>query len=215
MSLSDKNELFAVVDTETTWDDKVMSVGVIIAEDVTYRAIDEYYGLITPECTEPAMYSEVLYDERTEISNESSRSNIIADIEQMFKKYGIQHIFAYNSNFDERHLPELKNYKWVDIMQTTMYRQYNPFIPKKSNCQSTGKLCSGYGVESILQMITGKEKWEVHNALCDCRDELFIIQQFCMPIENFIRNANKCREQKRREYMEFLAMNSSTLKKEM
>ena len=205
MPLFDKNELFAVIDTETTWEDKVMSVGVIIAEDNVYRTIDEYYGLITPECTEPAMYSEVLYDERTEICNESSRSDIIADIEQMLKKYKIQHIFAYNSNFDERHLPELKDYKWIDIMQTTMYCQYNPFIPKNSNCQGTGKLCSGYGVESILRMITGKEKWEVHNALCDCRDELFIIQQFRMPIENFIRNASKCREQKRSDYMNYLA----------
>lgn len=42
------NEKFAVIDTETNWDDDVMSIGVVISEDNTYNTLEEYYGIITP-----------------------------------------------------------------------------------------------------------------------------------------------------------------------
>ncbi len=32
---------FAVIDTETTWDDAVMSVGLVIADSVTFELVDK------------------------------------------------------------------------------------------------------------------------------------------------------------------------------
>ena len=76
-------------------------------------------------------------------------------------------------------------------MQTTMYKQYNPFISQDYECYKTGKLLSGYRAEDILHMITGSEKMEIHNALCDCRDEYLIIKQLGVPISDFIKNSKK------------------------
>lgn len=199
------NEIFAVIDTETNWYDEVMSIGVVIAEDNTYNVLEEYYGLITPECKTGGMFSMVLRDNRAEINNEASRRHILQDIRKLLQKHDVEHLFAYNSKFDEAHLPELTDYSWVDIMQTTMYRQYNPFIPIDADLCKTGKLRSGYGVEPVMQMITGKFVDEVHNALCDTRDELFIMRSFNMPIMQFIENANKTSKQKTQDYIKYMS----------
>ena len=40
---------FAVIDTETTWGDEVMSIGTVIAESETFELIEKrYYILILP-----------------------------------------------------------------------------------------------------------------------------------------------------------------------
>lgn len=41
---------FAVIDTETTWAYKVMSIGIAIADGETQELITAGYYLITPEC---------------------------------------------------------------------------------------------------------------------------------------------------------------------
>lgn len=43
------NECFAVIDTETSWQDKVISIGVVIAQK-NYHIVAEAYYIITPEC---------------------------------------------------------------------------------------------------------------------------------------------------------------------
>lgn len=40
---------FAVIDTETNWNDKVMSIGVVIADSETIETIDSVYYIIIPE----------------------------------------------------------------------------------------------------------------------------------------------------------------------
>lgn len=52
---------FAVIDTETTWSYKVMSIGIAIADGETQELITAGYYLITPECKEGGMYSDRLY----------------------------------------------------------------------------------------------------------------------------------------------------------
>ncbi len=188
------NEIFAVIDTETNWQDQVMSIGLVIAEDNTYEVQEEYYGVITPECEVGGMYSMVL--EETDIDQEACREQILEEIDALLRKYGVNYLFAYNAKFDKAHLPELADFSWVDIMQTTMYRQYNPFIPEGAQVCGTGKLKSGYGVEAVLNMITGERRYEVHNALCDARDELFIMRSFKMPLLRFVENANKSSRQR-------------------
>ena len=60
-SMTDR-EYFAVIDTETTWQDEVMSIGVVIAHKNTYHIAVEKYYVITPECKQPAMYGYALND---------------------------------------------------------------------------------------------------------------------------------------------------------
>lgn len=39
---------FAVIDTETTWGDAVMSIGVVIADWETFELVDKRYYILTP-----------------------------------------------------------------------------------------------------------------------------------------------------------------------
>jgi len=91
-------------------------------------------------------------------------------------------IFAYNANFDHKHLPELDEYTWIDIMKIAAYKQYNKFIPQHADCCRTGRLKTGYGVEAILNMITGDYS-ETHNAYYDALDELRIVELLGLGIE--------------------------------
>ena len=80
----------------------------------------------------------------------------------------MQKLFAYNASFDKNHLPEYSKYQWYDIMRLASYRQYNKAIPDSADCYKTGKMKRGYGVESILQMLSGNKGYsETHNALLD------------------------------------------------
>lgn len=65
------NECFAVIDTETSWQDKVISIGVVIAQK-NYHIVAEAYYIITPECELPAIYEDALYYRCIIILNSSS-----------------------------------------------------------------------------------------------------------------------------------------------
>jgi hypothetical protein len=166
---------FAVLDTETTWTDKVMSIGIAIADGSTKMLKDSKYYIITPEYKSGGMFSGTINDAPKEKTYVMSRTEAIKDIKSLFKRESIDTIFAYNANFDYKHLPELDNYNWVDIMKIAAYKQYNKFIPNDASCCGTGRLKSGYGVESILNMIIGDYE-ETHNAYYDAIDELKIVE---------------------------------------
>mgnify|MGYP006388351463 CR=1 FL=1 len=40
---------FIVLDTETTWDNRVMSIGAVVADAQTYQPIDAKYYILNPE----------------------------------------------------------------------------------------------------------------------------------------------------------------------
>ncbi len=42
-------EKFAVIDTETNWNDAVMSIGIVIADSEIREKIDSLYCIIDPE----------------------------------------------------------------------------------------------------------------------------------------------------------------------
>ena len=99
------------------------------------------------------------------------------DLRDFLKSNDVTDIFAYNAIFDYRHLPELQYLDWYDIMKLAAYRQYNPKIPYNADCCGTGRLKSGYGVESIYRMLSGNMRYsELHNALTDAVDELEIMR---------------------------------------
>lgn len=54
---------FAVVDTETNWDDEVMSIGVVAADPATMEGIDSRYYIIDPEYRVGGMFANELRPE--------------------------------------------------------------------------------------------------------------------------------------------------------
>ncbi len=167
---------FAVIDTETNWNDEVMSIGIVIADSETKKKIDEIYYIIDPEYKVGGMYSDELKldKEKAHITN---RKQALKEIKKWLNTYHVRKLFAYNASFDKRHLPEYSEYKWYDIMRLAAYRQYNLAIPSSADCFKTGRLKRGYGVEDILKMLSKNKRYrETHNAVLDAQDELEIIR---------------------------------------
>ena len=42
-------DYFAVIDTETNWNNEVMSIGAVIAEKDTFKKVDDLYFIFDPE----------------------------------------------------------------------------------------------------------------------------------------------------------------------
>lgn len=167
---------FAVIDTETNWNDEVMSIGVVVADSETKKEIDSVYYIIDPEYRVGGMYSnELQLDEKWDCV--VNRRQALKEIKEWLNTYEVRKIFAYNACFDKNHLPEYSEYEWYDIMRLAAYRQYNRAIPDSAECCKTGRLKSGYGVESVLRMLSKDERYrETHNAVLDAQDELKIMQ---------------------------------------
>lgn len=168
---------FAVIDTETTWGDEVMSVGIVIADAVTFELIDKRYYILTPFKDHGGMYTYALYANGIKPDLECSREKAMAELRHFISDYEATTMFAYNAAFDYRHLPELRHLDWYDIMKVAAYRQHNRSIPDCAECYGTGRLKRGYGVESVYRMLSEElEYCELHNALTDAMDELTIMK---------------------------------------
>ncbi len=176
----------AVIDTETTWGNRVMSIGTVVADGDTFRPLDARYHVLTPEYLEGGMFSHVLFLDSPPAPKVCFREEAMEDLKTWLNRHGVRHIFAYNAGFDKGHLPELGHLRWHDIMRLAAYRQYNPKIPACADCYSTGRLKRGYGVEAILRLLSGDCAYcEVHNALCDAMDELTILRLLGHSIDDY------------------------------
>ncbi len=180
----DMTKRFAVIDTETNWNNELMSVGVVIAEEGTFEAKEAKYVIISEAASIGGMYSGVLYlpDQNPE---EICYSRTMKLLDDFLKIKDVQDVFAYNAAFDARLLSGLKDYIWHDILKLAAYRQFNPMIPKKAVCCKSGRLKSGYRVEDILQMFGEYGYHEKHNALTDAIDELRIMKYLDHPIDTY------------------------------
>lgn len=169
--------MFAVIDTETTWGDEVMSIGIAVSDFGSFELIDKRYYILTPYKDHGGMFTSQLYVRGITPDKECPRSAAMRDLRGFLKKHGTAEMFAYNAKFDFQHLPELQYLRWYDIMRLAAYRQYNPGIPADADCYRTGRLKSGYGVEAVYRMLSGKKRYrELHNALTDAVDELAIMR---------------------------------------
>ncbi len=121
--------MFAVIDTETTWNNEVMSIGIIIADYDTFDIKEKVYYVIDPIYKNGGMYSDVLEDTRGVKIDILKRRDAISNIKSVLDYYGVKYIFAYNAIFDYHHLLELKSYNWIDIMRIAAYRQHNRKLP--------------------------------------------------------------------------------------
>lgn len=167
---------FAVIDTETNWNDEVMSIGVVIADSETKKKTDSLYYIIDPEYRVGGMYSDELRPDEKGV-HVANRKRALKEIGQWLDACHVRKLFAYNASFDKRHLPEFSEYEWYDIMRLAAYRQYNRAIPDSADCYRTGKLKYGYGVENILKMLSKDMGYrETHNAVLDAEDELQIMR---------------------------------------
>ncbi len=172
----DMTDKFAVIDTETNWNDEVMSIGVVVADSTTKQKIDSVYYIIDPEYRVGGMYSDELrLDEKGGCI--ANRGQALKEIKQWLDTYHVRKLFAYNASFDKKHLHEYASYEWHDIMRLAAYRQYNKAIPSSADCYGTGRLKYGYGVENILKMLSANKGYrETHNAVSDAEDELQVMQ---------------------------------------
>ncbi len=178
-------EKIAVIDTETTWDDRVMSIGIVIADGSSFQPLDQRYYVLAPEYQIGGMFSDTLFLE--EVPKICSRADALREIKAWLTSHGVRRIFAYNANFDRNHLPELRSWQWYDIMRLAAYRQTNPAIPATADCCSTGRMKRGYGVEAMLRLLRCDTGYcETHNALGDARDELAIMALLGHPIGDYI-----------------------------
>ena len=177
---------FAVIDTETTWDDTVMSIGIVIADASTKEMTEAKYFLVDPEYTRGGMYSGALKMPGIKETIVDTRENVLSSIDAWLKENKVDRLLAYNAAFDRNHLPELRAYTWCDIMRLAAYRQYNTKIPAEVECCRTGKMKRGYGVEPILRML-GEDKCykETHNAYFDALDELEIVRLLGYGMETY------------------------------
>ena len=167
---------FAVVDTETNWDDEVMSIGVVAADPATMEGIDSRYYIIDPEYRVGGMFANELRPEEEGVIV-TDRKQALKEIRQWLDTYQVRKLFAYNASFDRNHLPEYRDYEWYDIMRLAAYQQYNKAIPASADCWKTGRLKRGYGVEDILKMLSRNNRYrETHNAVTDAEDELKIMK---------------------------------------
>ncbi len=170
------SKLFAVIDTETNWNNEVMSLGVAIADEDSHQCVAKKYYIFEPECLIGGMFSNVLYKGNIK-AVKCRRDDALADLSRYLENMGVSKIFAYNARFDHGLLPELDDFEWFDIMRIAAYKQYNHAIPEGALCCKTGRLKSNYGVEPILRMLSGDTRYcETHNAVNDAVDELRIVE---------------------------------------
>lgn len=175
-----KCKRICVIDTETNYEDEVISIGAAIVDASTYDVIDTLYVVVYPECLKPAMFSDELDIPGVNIDLKDSRSKCIKKIKELLNQYEIKNIFAYNACFDCYHLPELNHYNWYDIMKIAAYKQYNPSLIGHGYFYSTGRLMRGYGVENVLRLLKKKHHLktykEIHNAVNDAIDEAEVMK---------------------------------------
>ncbi len=173
---------FAVLDTETTWSDEVMSLGFVIADEDGFEEVCGEYYIVDPVYKRGGMYSFELIQPGVSPAY-CSREDVIEAVRKTFREKQVEQVFAYNAALDKRHLTEPGGYVWYDIMKLAAYRQYNPKIPDHMEFCRTGRLKRGLRVGDVTGYLTdGEEYEEMHNALTDARDELRIMKLLRHPI---------------------------------
>ena len=106
---------FAVIDTETNWNDEIMSIGIVVADTETRKSIDSQYYIIDPEYRVGGMFSsELRLTEKG--AHVTDRKQALKEISQWLASYQVRKLFAYNASFDKRHLPEYSGYEWYGIV---------------------------------------------------------------------------------------------------
>lgn len=181
-------QYFTVIDTETNWEDKVMSIGAVIADRQSFNPIAFEYYIIAPEHKIGGMFSDTLLLSDPELNIEYGRQEALHHLQKWLDQYNVSDLYAYNASFDYNHLPEMSAYYWYDIMRLAANRNHNKKIPITAECHGTGRLKRNYGVEPMLRLLSNNSEYsEQHNALTDAFDELKIMELLAHKPENYTR----------------------------
>jgi hypothetical protein len=181
-----KPKNIAVIDVETNYDDKAVSIGIVIGDSSTYKVINAKYYVIYPNANIWGMYNDKLFMHHKYATQKATMEDAVQDIIKFLSKYSVENIFAYNANFDYRHVPGLSQYHWYDIMKIAAYKQYNPHLSSRLEYCSTGRLKSKFGVQDMMIMLTASRNYEeTHNALYDALDELTLMKLIGLPISKY------------------------------
>ena len=81
---------FIVLDTETTWDNRVMSIGAVVADAQTYQPIDAKYYILNPEYRAGGMFSYALINDEVEKPLICSREKAIKNLLEFFTSYNVK-----------------------------------------------------------------------------------------------------------------------------
>ena len=100
-----------VIDTETNWNDEVMSVGAVIADAETLQPVDSRYYIVTPEYRRGGMYSDVLRISGTPEPAVLTAAELKEQLNAWLHASGVDAVFAYNARFDMGHMPALAGYR--------------------------------------------------------------------------------------------------------
>lgn len=170
-------ENIVVIDTETTYSNLLMSVGIVIADSKTYLPVCSKYYLVEPNMNYGGIYSNALFLTKEKNIMKGNYDDVIDDIQSILNEFKVKSIFAYNATFDHRLLPELERFNWYDILKIAAYKQYNRMLPPYLEYCSTGRLKANYGVQPILRYLSCDNCYcETHNAVNDAYDELLIMK---------------------------------------
>lgn len=179
---------FAVIDTETNWNDRVMSIGAVVADEDSFAVLDSRYYVLAPEYLAGGMFEGELFSDSTPPTAVCSRAQALMELKNWLLSFGVTDLFAYNAPFDRNHLPEYAGFAWYDIIRMAAYRKTNPKIPACADCYSTGRLKRNYGVEPILRLLSGKSSYfETHNAVNDAKDELEIMRLLAIAPKEYVK----------------------------
>ena len=77
---------FAVIDTETNWNDEVMSIGVLIANSRNFNHTDSRYYILPREEKVGGMYSKAMRKTTHEILT-GHRFDVIDDLKQLLTAF--------------------------------------------------------------------------------------------------------------------------------
>ena len=88
---------FAVIDTETNWADRVMSIGTVIADEDTFEPLEACYHVLPEECAIGGMYEHALFLPTAPQPILCARGEALADLRTRFLRHGVTAIFAYNA----------------------------------------------------------------------------------------------------------------------
>ncbi len=178
---------FALIDTETNWNNELMSIGTVIADSETFNVVKVRYHVITPQYEVGGMFSDVLFDNKLKHIL-CGKTDAMDDLICLLKEYDVNRVFAYNAAFDRKLMTRLNMFDWYDIMNLAAYKQYNHKITDCDECYKTGRLKRDYGVEAMLRRLSGDNTYfETHNALYDALDELEIMRLLGYSTERYIK----------------------------
>ena len=124
-------DYFAVIDTETNWNNEVMSIAVVIAEKDTFKKVDDLYIIFDTEYKIGGMFSMVLpVKGRAPKDLLFTRKIAMEKFKEAFEKYGIsfEHmpsgvdtmtVIVHQSEFEEKEqkvLTEIKHLVHPDVL---------------------------------------------------------------------------------------------------